>query len=80
MLGGVASSVEDKFRIWNDLDKLEKWPEINKMKLNKDKYKVLHLERKKKNQMQKYKIGDIEKGNWSAEIWDLRLQQTTTMG
>lgn len=48
MLGGVASSVEDKFRIWNDLDKLEKWPEINKMKLNKDKYKVLHLERKKK--------------------------------
>lgn len=30
--------------------------------------------------MQKYKIGDIEKGNCSAEIRDLRLQQTTTMG
>lgn len=37
-LGGVANPVEDKFRIWNGLDKLEKWPEINKMNWNKGNY------------------------------------------
>lgn len=33
-LKGVASALEDRFRIQNDLGKLEEWFEINKMKCN----------------------------------------------
>ncbi|CAM4536017.1 unnamed protein product [Caretta caretta] len=51
-LGGVASALEDRIKIQNDLDKLEKWSEVNRMKFNKDKCKVLHLGRN--NQLHTY--------------------------
>uniref|UniRef100_A0A674JM42 Reverse transcriptase domain-containing protein n=1 Tax=Terrapene triunguis TaxID=2587831 RepID=A0A674JM42_9SAUR len=55
-LGGVASALEDRIKIQNDLDKLEKWSEVNGMKFNKDKCKVLHLGRN--NQLHTYKMGN----------------------
>ncbi|CAM4661769.1 unnamed protein product [Lepidochelys olivacea] len=55
-LGGVVSALEDRIKIQNDLDKLEKWSEVNRMKFNKDKCKVLHLRRN--NQLHTYKMGN----------------------
>uniref|UniRef100_K7EWP9 Reverse transcriptase domain-containing protein n=1 Tax=Pelodiscus sinensis TaxID=13735 RepID=K7EWP9_PELSI len=52
-LGGVATTLEDRVIIQNDLEKSEKWSEVNRMKFNKDKCKVLHLGRN--NQFHKYR-------------------------
>uniref|UniRef100_A0A8C3I187 Reverse transcriptase domain-containing protein n=1 Tax=Chrysemys picta bellii TaxID=8478 RepID=A0A8C3I187_CHRPI len=54
-LGGIATALEDRVIIQNDLDKLEKWSEVNRMKFNKDKCKVLHLGRN--NQFHTYRKG-----------------------
>ncbi|CAM4409115.1 unnamed protein product [Caretta caretta] len=56
--GGVANTLEDRAKIQRDLDKLENWAIDDKMKLIKDKCKVLHLW--KKNQIHKDRMGD----NW----------------
>uniref|UniRef100_A0A803SNX3 Reverse transcriptase domain-containing protein n=1 Tax=Anolis carolinensis TaxID=28377 RepID=A0A803SNX3_ANOCA len=45
-LGGIANTPEDRSRIQNDLDRLERWAETNKMKFNRDKCKILHFGRK----------------------------------
>uniref|UniRef100_A0A803SMX6 Reverse transcriptase domain-containing protein n=1 Tax=Anolis carolinensis TaxID=28377 RepID=A0A803SMX6_ANOCA len=55
-LGGIASTPEDRSRIQNDLDRLERWAETNKMKFNRDKCKILHFGRKNGNQ--RYRMGD----------------------
>uniref|UniRef100_A0A803SSX5 Reverse transcriptase domain-containing protein n=1 Tax=Anolis carolinensis TaxID=28377 RepID=A0A803SSX5_ANOCA len=55
-LGGIANTPEDRSRIQNELNKLERWGESNKMKFNRDKCKILHLGRK--NEMQRYQMGD----------------------
>uniref|UniRef100_A0A803T2T7 Reverse transcriptase domain-containing protein n=1 Tax=Anolis carolinensis TaxID=28377 RepID=A0A803T2T7_ANOCA len=55
-LGGTANTPEDRSRIQNDLDRLERWAETNKMKFNRDKCKILHFGRK--NGMQRYRMGD----------------------
>lgn len=39
LLKHVASPLEDRIRIQNDLDILARWSKINKMKFNKDKCK-----------------------------------------
>jgi len=54
-LGGTATALEDRVIIQNDLDKLEKWFEGNRMKFNKDKCKVLHLGLN--NQFHTYRMG-----------------------
>lgn len=64
-LGGVTSTLRDRIRIQNDLDKLENWSEINKVKFSKEKCKVLHLERK--NQLHNYKMGNHWLGGSTAE-------------
>uniref|UniRef100_A0A803T7N4 Reverse transcriptase domain-containing protein n=1 Tax=Anolis carolinensis TaxID=28377 RepID=A0A803T7N4_ANOCA len=55
-LGGIANTPEERSRIQNDLDRLERWAETNKMKFNRDKCKILHFGRK--NGMQRYRMGD----------------------
>uniref|UniRef100_A0A8D0HGC8 Cadherin domain-containing protein n=1 Tax=Sphenodon punctatus TaxID=8508 RepID=A0A8D0HGC8_SPHPU len=62
-----ANTLEDTNKIQNDLDTLENWAdcETNKMMLNRDKCKVLHLG--KKNQMYKYSPGDTWLGSSTCE-------------
>uniref|UniRef100_A0A803SSL5 Reverse transcriptase domain-containing protein n=1 Tax=Anolis carolinensis TaxID=28377 RepID=A0A803SSL5_ANOCA len=55
-LGGIANTPEERSRIQNDLDRLERWAETNKMKFNRDKCKILHFGRKNGNQ--RYRMGD----------------------
>uniref|UniRef100_A0A803TBS9 Reverse transcriptase domain-containing protein n=1 Tax=Anolis carolinensis TaxID=28377 RepID=A0A803TBS9_ANOCA len=55
-LGGITKTPEDRNRIQNDLNRLERWAETNKMKFNRDKCKILHFGRK--NGMQRYRTGD----------------------
>uniref|UniRef100_A0A803T1G7 Reverse transcriptase domain-containing protein n=1 Tax=Anolis carolinensis TaxID=28377 RepID=A0A803T1G7_ANOCA len=55
-LGGIANTPEERSRIQNDLNRLERWAETNKMKFNRDKCKILHFGRK--NGMQRFRIGD----------------------
>uniref|UniRef100_K7EW77 Reverse transcriptase domain-containing protein n=1 Tax=Pelodiscus sinensis TaxID=13735 RepID=K7EW77_PELSI len=64
-LGGVATNLEDRVIIQNDLDKLEKWSEVSRMKFNKDKCKVLHLGRN--NQFHTYRMGSDCLGKSTAE-------------
>uniref|UniRef100_K7EX79 Reverse transcriptase domain-containing protein n=1 Tax=Pelodiscus sinensis TaxID=13735 RepID=K7EX79_PELSI len=64
-LGGIATNLEDRVIIQNDLDKLEKWSEINRMKFNKDKCKVLHLGRN--NQFHIYRMGSYGLGRNTGE-------------
>uniref|UniRef100_K7F0L4 Reverse transcriptase domain-containing protein n=1 Tax=Pelodiscus sinensis TaxID=13735 RepID=K7F0L4_PELSI len=61
-LGGVATAL---VIIQNDLDKLEKWSKVNRMKFNKDKCKVLHLGRN--NQFHTYRMGSDCLGGSTAE-------------
>uniref|UniRef100_A0A803TIT8 Reverse transcriptase domain-containing protein n=1 Tax=Anolis carolinensis TaxID=28377 RepID=A0A803TIT8_ANOCA len=55
-LGGIANTPEERSIIQNDLDRLERWAETNKMKFNRDKCKILHFGTK--NGMQRYRMGD----------------------
>lgn len=51
-LGGVANTPEDRVRIQNDLNSLESWAKTNNMEFNREKCKVLHLDRK--NEMHRW--------------------------
>uniref|UniRef100_A0A803SZG5 Reverse transcriptase domain-containing protein n=1 Tax=Anolis carolinensis TaxID=28377 RepID=A0A803SZG5_ANOCA len=55
-LEGIANTPEDRSRIQNDHNRLERWAETNKMKFNRDQCKILHFGRK--NEMQRYRMGD----------------------
>ena len=52
----VAISTEDRRKIQNDPDSLEQRAKTNKMKFNRDKCKVSHLNYKK-NQAHEYRMG-----------------------
>lgn len=45
LLGDTMLEALTSSQTQNCLDKLEKWPEVNKRKFNKDKCKVVNLER-----------------------------------
>lgn len=71
--------MEDRIGIQNDLDKLERWSESNKMKFNKGKCKTLHLRRR--NQMHKDThnnwVGKRRAENESEVIVDHKLNEST---
>uniref|UniRef100_A0A803THV8 Reverse transcriptase domain-containing protein n=1 Tax=Anolis carolinensis TaxID=28377 RepID=A0A803THV8_ANOCA len=70
-LGGIANTPEDRSRIQNDLNRLERWAETNKMKFNRDKCKILHFGRK--NEMQRYRMGDawLDSSTCEKDLGDL---------
>uniref|UniRef100_A0A803TGU2 Reverse transcriptase domain-containing protein n=1 Tax=Anolis carolinensis TaxID=28377 RepID=A0A803TGU2_ANOCA len=53
-LEGIANTSEDRSRIQNNLNILERWTEIKKMKFNRDKCKILHF--CSRNEMQRYRM------------------------
>ncbi|GAB0206646.1 mitochondrial enolase superfamily member 1 [Grus japonensis] len=64
-LGGVANTPEGCSAIQRDLDGLESWVEMNQMKFNKGKRRVLHLG--KNNPKHQYRLGVDPLGSSTAE-------------
>jgi len=68
-LCGVGNTPEGQNAIHRDLDKLEKWAQVNLMRFNKAKGKVLHLGQG--NPQYQYRLRD--KGVDSSPAEDLRV-------
>ncbi|KAK4818612.1 hypothetical protein QYF61_016583 [Mycteria americana] len=64
-LNGEVDTSEGRATMQEDLDRLEEWANKNLMKFNKDKCKVLHLE--KHNPGEQYRLGSTWLGNSSVE-------------
>ena len=64
-LGGVANTQEDRVKIQQELNTLEKWAVVNRMQFNKDKCMVLHLGHK--NVKHQYWMGETLLGNSVCE-------------
>ncbi|GAB0180373.1 mitochondrial enolase superfamily member 1 [Grus japonensis] len=64
-LEGVPDTLESCAAIQQDLDRLESWAKRNHMKLNKGKFRVLHL--RKTNPNHQYRLGDDLLGSSTAE-------------
>ncbi|KAK4825715.1 LOW QUALITY PROTEIN: hypothetical protein QYF61_002133 [Mycteria americana] len=64
-LSGEVDTSETRATLQEDLDRLEEWAKKNLMKFNKDKCKVLHLE--KQNPELQHRLGSIWLGSSSVE-------------
>ncbi|GAB0209187.1 mitochondrial enolase superfamily member 1 [Grus japonensis] len=64
-LSGEADTLEGRATLKEDLDRLEEWANKNLMKFNKDKCKVLHLE--KHNPGVQHRLGSTQLGTSSVE-------------
>ena len=68
-MGGIANTLEDRNSVQKDLDRLEQWAESSRMKFNRDKCQVFHLERKTKKTQ-------LHDGGYSVILQEKRILES----